>query len=156
MKFTIELDEQQMHVVAKALENYARMGMGQLDVSVEEFLRLNFFNDYYEQRTVVPVNPLFNTMGTKGGRVDAMVNEIKMLVFKHAPNASWGIANKKVPEICREAWDICQVVRKAKAELYHERHPDAHKGVHMGPYMATNPKLPPVVVTRLLEGEEDA
>ena len=144
MKFTIEFDEQQMHVVARALENYARMGMGQLDVSVEEFLREHFYEDYYEVPT-----PKVSMPRNQGEVVKYHVDEVKDSVFGHTPNGSWSISNVKVPEVCREAWDICQVMRRAKAELYHEQNPGRHHGIDMGPYMATNPKLPPVKVTRL-------
>jgi hypothetical protein len=56
-KYTLEVSEFQLQVLRQALDNYARMGMGQLDVSVDEFLRQNFYGMYgdgiYEEFPVV-------------------------------------------------------------------------------------------------------
>lgn len=124
-RFVIEMNEAQLQVIIDALDNYSRMGMGQLDVSVEEFLRLSFYERYHERC---------------GNEVKFLVDDIKALVFGHSPNSSWSIGNDEVPAKCREAYDIQQVVRKVLAE---HRNADRHS-VWMNPYMATNPSLPPV------------
>tara|TARA_Y100000310_G_scaffold255971_1_gene263658 strand:- start:1220 stop:1720 length:501 start_codon:yes stop_codon:yes gene_type:complete len=154
VKYRLELNEHQMHVVRDALENYFRMGMGQLDVSVEEFLRMHFWDlvkreaisntDDRHDPTWTPVMKAVHELTKE------KVNQIKMLVFDHAPGASYGIFNEKVPAVCREAYDICQVVRKALSDVRIKRHPEDKQQelftVDQRPYMASNPDQPPALV----------
>lgn len=150
MKFTITVDDKQLRVICDALDMYSRMGMGQLDVSVEEFLRMHFYKLYYEQR----VDEASDSSGAdieKGKLVEAYIADVKALVFGHSPNGSWGIYNDKVPQVCREAYDIKQVFRKTlaehrlkEAEVQGDEDIAAHIRctVDMRDYMASNPEWP--------------
>jgi ribosome-associated translation inhibitor RaiA len=131
--FTITLNRKQMNVLWHALDNYARMGMGQLEVSVEEFLRHHFYDESWEQL----LDPTYERV-TKHSQLRLCAIRIKELVFGHPPNGSWGIHNEKVPAVCREAYDIRQVLGKAMRL----------GGVHDYPYSPTNPDLPPVTVEK--------
>jgi hypothetical protein len=146
--FTFEVNEYQLQVLRQALDNYARMGMGQLNVSVEEFLRQHFYDDSWSQ----PLDPAYERI-TKGFKVKYLVNQIKMLVFGHPPNGSWGIYNKQVPKACREAYDIRQIVGRVLSRLHMDR---GDKGaawtVYNRSYLATNSEDPPVKITHQLGG----
>ena len=140
-KYKLELNEYQMHVVRDALENYFRMGMDQLDVSVDEFLRMHFWEQMKDKTINVDDCRLSGIEVVK-----TLVNQIKLLVFDHSPGASYGIFNEKVPAVCREAYDICQVVRKALSDVRIARHPEDKQQelftIDQRPYMASNPDQP--------------
>jgi len=160
-KFKIELDDKQMRVICDALDMYSRMGMGQLDVAVEEFLRLKFYNLYHDRQSYSPENgDLGQNYETHGYRVRRAVDRIKHLVFGHPPNGSWGIHNEKVPWDCREAYDIKQVLRKTvcesriadlKAQGDEEGIRHQSITVSMSDYLPTHPEFPPVKAQRLDE-----
>lgn len=150
MKYVVELNTEQMHVVCEALDLYSRMGMGQLDVAVEEFVRTKFYQRYYEK-------PDPRATGKRRGEaVREAVNVIKSLVFGHAPNASWAIRSQRVPIRCREAFDILQQLRRPLAEDRVARIEAeggdagiARSSVHLADYFPVNPDQPPVKVERL-------
>lgn len=150
-KFVLEMEEKQARVICDALDMYSRMGMGQLDVAVEEFLRMKFYDQYYEKPYV---DGFSDGRKTAGQEVRDLVGDIKRIVFEHPMNGSWGIFNNKVPWDCREAHDIKQVLRKAvtanrieelKAAGDTESVKHLSLTVDMDSYMASNPELPPVV-----------
>jgi hypothetical protein len=150
MKFTITVDDKQLRVINDALDMYSRMGMGQLDVSVEEFLRMHFYKLYYEQ-PAADASEALEVELTRGKLVEAYINDVKALVFGHPPNGSWGIYNDKVPQPCREAYDLKQVFRKALAEQRLEKAKAAGEEelakhiaitVDMGSYLPSNPEWP--------------
>lgn len=160
-KYRIELEERQLRVVLSALDMYFRMGMGQLDVSVDEFLRLEFAARYYEQ----PLDPvkyradydrsIAQHLPVKGPKVRELLDEVKQLVFGHASNASWGVRNEQVPVACREAYDILQVLRRCRAverikRLEADGDLENAQGVatcvDMRDYHPTNPEWPPVTI----------
>ena len=139
--YTFEVNENQLHVLRAALDNYARMGMGQLDVSVAEFLRNKFYDDSWDEQ----LDPVYERV-TKRNKVDQLVNRLKDLIFGHPPNGSWGISNEKVPKDCREAYDIRQIVGHA---LNGVRKAQGKKPWYIDgrPYLATNDEDPPIKIT---------
>lgn len=146
-KYKIECNEEQLVVLLKALDMYSRTGMGQLDISLDEFLRNNFYKNYYNIPTTDDVNI------TCGEAVEAHINSIKALVWQHPPNGSYGIFNKEVPIECREAYDILQILRKCRAkERIHqlEIKGDTELSQHikitvdMSDYLPANKAQPPV------------
>lgn len=93
----LRMDVEQAEIVSRALELYSRLGMGQLEIVLSEELtrwslldreKLAAFNEH--------------------------VNGMKQLLG-HASHGSYGIYNVDVPWICREAYDIHQVVRNTIA-----------------------------------------
>lgn len=161
MKFTLELEEEQMEVLEKALDMYSRMGMGQLDVAVEEYLRWNFFDQYFNKEyTDEDGNP-----STRGEEVKDLVDRIKLLVFGHASNASWGIFSPQVPVASREAYDIRQKVRgalaqwridKARASKNDEAAKHILYSVDMDRYLPANPSFPPIKARQQAPSRKDA
>lgn len=151
MKYQITLDEIQLRVLMDALDMYSRMGAGQLQVAVEEFLRMHFYELYYN-------NPLpkghsaESRFHTRGQWVAHLIYDIKETVFGHSPHGSWGIFNKKVPLTCREAYDLTQVLRRSYAEARIRREKawgneqtarHLEVTVDMRDYMPSNPDYPP-------------
>ena len=115
-QFTFTVNAKQMYIIRAALDLYARMGMGQLDVAVGEFLQRHFSEQVHRHvmtenldhdPTFVPTPVMVRHI------VTTLINELKKVVFGHPPNGSWGIFNEKVPEACREAYDIRQMVGRA-------------------------------------------
>jgi len=144
-RYHIECSEEQLSVIINALETYGRLGMGQLEVAVEEFIRKHFYKDYYEE--VIEVldkdNEVVDTK-RKGKAVEELIYKVKDLVWKHPPHGSWGIANTKVPKECRESYDILQVLRKTRAERRASLAKNEYPYTVDWTYHATNPDLPPV------------
>ena len=140
--FTFKVNRRQLRVIRTALDNYARMGMGQLEVSVEEFLRMHFYDLYYEKNPGVG-DPHHETVGEM---VKSHLDFIKYAVFGHSPHGSWGIYNEKVPADCREAYDIRQVVGKADVEASRREGVDRSWDVDNRSYLPTNPEEPPIEI----------
>ena len=149
-KFILEVEERQLRVILSALDMYSRMGMGQLDVAVEEFLNRRFKYD----EAIVPFPVPYP--GEPRLAVKWLINTLKAVVFGHPPNGSWGISAEEVPLGCREAFDLRQVFRKALAEENHRRalaEGDENRArairtrVDMGSYMASNPGWPKAKAT---------
>ena len=147
--YRIELDEKQLSVVIDALDNYHRMGMGQLDVSVEEFIRQHRPNSDYFVRMVQP--KLLEPAMLVAEYAKLLVNELKLVVWGHPPGASYGIYSKRVPQVCREAYDIKQILRKSRWDQRMEAGIDiaATEASMFGhvdskSYLSANPEQPPV------------
>lgn len=149
--FTFTVNHRQLRVIRAALDNYARMGMGQLEVAVEEFLRYHFWGR-------VKKEVVYNTDSKPGDPtwrpltrpihelVRQHTYEIKRLVFNHPPNGSWGIFNERVPADCREAYDIRQIVGKADVEASRREGVDRSWDVDNRSYLPTNPEEPPIKI----------
>jgi len=141
MKYRIELDKKQLGVVIDALENYSRMGMGQLDVSVEEFIRKHRPASDHFVRMVSPrllVPKMLVAEYTK-----LLVNDLKLVVWGHPPGGSYGIYHQDVPQPCREAYDIQQALRKFRWDHLGKDASDV-RGVDAKTYLPANPEWPPV------------
>lgn len=155
-KFRLTVDEKQLRVILDALDMYSRMGMGQLDVAVEEFLRTYFMDIYYDELVDS------SSDRTRGMAVKDHVDAVKNLVFGHASNGSWSIYNRQVPRVCREAYDLQQVFRKTlalrrlqRAREAGEEEAAAHirMTVDMGFYHPANPEWLPAHAEDLSEPE---
>jgi hypothetical protein len=97
----LELTAEEADVVRRALDMYARMGMGQLEVAVDEFLQDNFHDRYYDKGYPLEKGPC-----TRGPLVTAHVDDIKALVFEQPHAGSWSIGNEKVPVKSQTAWAL--------------------------------------------------
>lgn len=97
--YTLTVSPEQAHVLTKALDFYARMGMGQLE-EVNNVLQAlhpdNFFNLDCKLR--------------------ADLMEAKSDHFNFLPGGSYGIGNPKVPAECKTAYDLECVIRQAIAK----------------------------------------
>lgn len=146
-KYQIEAEEEHLEIILQALDMYSRMGTGQLEVSVDEFLRTHFSDQWRRVEIGNGEDPW-----QVGPEVRRHVDAIKKLMFDHPPNGSWGIRNKLVPKRCRSAYDIIQVLRhcRAEAKLAKVADPEQRRWhkmrVDFDSYWATNPDLEPVTV----------
>jgi hypothetical protein len=149
-KFAIYVNRAQLTLLRKILDNYARLGMGQLDVSLAERLRHLFpkrmnrevVSNYHEHRGDPTWTPVVKPVRDL---VEEKIAEIKLLVWGHSPGQSYGIRAEEVPAECREAYDMRQVVGKVLVDL----RPGNDYSVDDRPYWATNPDLPPIEVKAL-------
>ena len=96
---TITCSDEHMQLMSKALEFYARMGIGQLE-ELEWFLGME----------ATGVLDTWDREATKG-----MLNAIKRDAFGHPPNGSFGIHNEKVDDNFRKGWDIHKVLQNTLA-----------------------------------------
>lgn len=128
-RYRIELDEAQLAVVLAALDTYSRMGMGQLDVAVGEFISRHAPKGYDQDSRDM---------------VRFAIDTIKRMVWGHPPNGSWGIFSPEVPRACRESYDILQVLRYARWEVRRDRGEAPSYTVENNPYLPANPEWPPV------------
>jgi len=98
--YQLELDRYQAHLVVSALDTFARVHMGQVNVVAEVLSEGNYDHTQVEQ-------------------VRRLCDEIKA-ALGFAPSASFGIFNEKVPQAGKASWDIVCVLRQtiAKAEKH--------------------------------------
>ena len=112
MKFTLELEEEQMEVLEKALDMYSRMGMGQLDVAVES--------------TFAGTSSTSTSTRSTRTKMETRRLEEKRSRTSSIGSSSWssdtpptrrlGNLQPQVPVASREAYDIRQKVRGALAQ----------------------------------------
>lgn len=155
-KYRIELDERQLGILVKALDLYSRIGMGQWEI-LSEFMVSNLWkiveDSVLEQR--IPDAPrldkdeLFSIVLDRVQGARNQINEIKRVVLGQPTNGSLGIFNTKVPEGCREAHDIQQILRKTHAEARAQEREVAGERVDrwttdFRDYLPANPEWPPV------------
>ena len=147
--YTVKLNEYQLRVLLCALDLYSRMGMGQLEVAVTEFLNYHFWQNYADTALDGLQDGLESAYAPRA--VESLVFKIKRIVFGHGPYSSWGVRSPRVPLQCREAYDIHQVLQKTRAQTWLDdpnesdiakRH--IHQTVGMNAYWAVNPEQPPV------------
>jgi hypothetical protein len=143
--FTFTVNKRQMRVIRTALDTYARLGMGQLEVAVTEFLTNHFYARLMKDRTVSATDEHPISVRTY---MTSLINEVKRVVFGHPPNGSWGIFNEEVPSDCREAYDIRQIVGKSLVESDMEEGIDRSWDVDNRFYLPTNPEEPPITIER--------
>lgn len=157
-KYVIEVDEKQLKVINEALDMYSRMGTGQLEVSVTEFIRMNFWDSIEK----IPDNRDTNTYIKN--YIEYPVNIIKERVLGHPPNGSYSIYNEAVPQKCREAYDLYQVFRKEVTqnrikELESQNNLEGAKWVKgtvsMRDYYPTNPDWPKAKISTGVETNND-
>lgn len=136
--YQIEMNEKQLLHLLDALDLYSRLGMGQLE-ALDDWIRLKF--QTYDA----------DGEGYDSDYIRKLFQNIKAEVWCHPPNGSWGIHNSKVPTSCREAYDIKQVLRKARhsARMQDPNESEETKKwirftVDGDSYFPTNPDLPPV------------
>lgn len=125
-RYTIDVSEEQLGVILRALDVYSRIGMGQLEVAVYETVR-DLFWKAGDRETV-------------WSHVRAHLNEVKVYVWGHTANSSFGIFSRDVPAECREAYDILQVCRKVRAEA----RGTGGWSVDIRDYLPAHPEWPPV------------
>lgn len=124
-KVVMVMEPRQARVVVKALDNYGRMGMIQLDAAVGEFLRVHYWD------------PNANSAEEhhKWEEIERHIASIKRLLGQPT-NGSLGI--RGAPAVCREAYDIQQVIRKAIADN------ENLDGVWAHDYMPTHREWPKI------------
>lgn len=98
-KYKLELNEEQLVTLEKALDLYSRIGIGQF----HEILDWQFNWD----RTDLPHNA-FDWMRDR-------LDDIKRMLTGFPANAYRGIFGEDTPEGCKIAWDIQQVARHCRS-----------------------------------------
>ena len=100
---TITLDESSVRAVEAALEFFMRFGMGQFEY-IEEVIRTQSFasEDW--------------TKDYDSKSVEALCNEMKQVVFGHAPGGSYGIRNPSIPDEFRTCADVFFAIRSASGD----------------------------------------
>jgi len=96
--YQLELDRYQAHAVVAALDAFARIHMGQVNIVAELLSEGVYSSEQIE-------------------KVRGLCGEIKQ-ALGFTRDSSFGIYNEKVPQIGKTAWDITCVLRQiiAKAE----------------------------------------
>ncbi len=103
---TLELSDEQLSVISKACELYARIYMGQLE----------------------EVAPLFTSMPeARYQELTLALKALNTVITEMPEQAHFGIRNERVPEVARCAYDIHQVIRH---HLAWKQHPYGGFGVN--------------------------
>lgn len=98
MQYNLELNEEQMQTVQKALDLYARLAIGQWNMIGEAFLDIED-----------------DCCAEKKKRLDAGMAKLRKIIFPDLPEdmgASYGV--RAVPKAC-DAWEIYTVLRHCQA-----------------------------------------
>lgn len=110
----LEVTDDQLLVIQRALEYYARIGIGQFCFISEHPTFENFLvKEFKKENGETDWNKYHQRMN----RVKAALTFPRNLLIDdmHMPeNGSWGIYHPDVDESCRVAFDIAQVVRHEK------------------------------------------
>jgi len=107
----IELNNNQLRLIQRALDFYSRVGIGQFEVIKEH---PTFERHLSNELKLMNGRTDYNRFHQVRDSVDAMLIHPRNMLMQdpsHPRNGSWGIHNKKVDESCREAYDIIQVIR---------------------------------------------
>ena len=107
----LEVTENQLSLIQRALDFYSRVGIGQfeqikdhptflkhlskefaLENGKTDYIKFHNVRDSVDEAFTLPRNMLYNKLGL-------------------STNSSWGIHNPNVDDSCREAFDIIQVIR---------------------------------------------
>lgn len=113
--YEIKLNEVQMRIISNALDVYSRLGIAQLEAVVNLFRE----DDRVETESLKAFESLINT--------------VKQIVFDMSPNASYGIANEKVPEIYKVARDMNMSIEH---QLWKDKENSAIFSIHSTPPFA--------------------
>ena len=108
---TIELNNNQLILIQRALDFYSRVGIGQFEVIKEH---PTFERHLSNELKLMNGETDYNRFHQVRDSVDAMLVQPRNMLMQepsHPRNGSWGLHNKKVDESCREAYDIIQVIR---------------------------------------------
>lgn len=137
---TITMTTEQARLLVAILDTHSRLGMGQLEIAVGEYLSGNFRvpgDDF-------PTREVRDTL-----------EELKGIVFTYFGDGPFGIYHPKVPANARQAYDMQQVLRKelaenaityfrSQGEFEHAKH--VLSTVDMKPFMPADPETPPIKV----------
>jgi len=107
----IELNNNQLRLIQRALDFYSRVGIGQFEVIKEH---PTFERHLSNELKLMNRKTDYNRFHQVRDSVDAMLVQPRNMLIQdptHPRNGSWGIHNIKVDESCREAYDIIQVIR---------------------------------------------
>jgi len=96
--YTITVTEKQAMVIKKAMEIYARLGMGQ-------------FRDALDELPLQPIGPMLDGWFKAKERIGDIIKQYTIDKVD-GWQSSLGITSDKVDEDAKIAWDICQVLRQ--------------------------------------------
>lgn len=100
MKYTLTLEKEQLDIISKSLDLYARIQMGQVSQITNPYLIPLPDADYTD--------------------VENKLSELKTLMFPELPDKSYySIKSKKVPDPVRQAVDIFEVISHRLAWDYY-------------------------------------
>lgn len=100
-KLILELSPKQAYVIQKALDNYSRGLMGQLEYSMDD---IRWQNETLSKKGIAPVVDWHNDIVPD-------LNELKRKLFGFQSNEFYGIFNIHLDPDARISWDIHQVIR---------------------------------------------
>ena len=117
--YQITLTEQQCQTMTQALEAYARIGIGQIDIAIEDNTR------HFHDRTKADWQERRNAL-----------DYAKRIVTGLGSGEANGIGNhRQVPDEYNVAWDMVQVIRH---KISWEDQPQGGSGVHFYEPMRTS------------------
>ena len=107
MEYTIKVNVDQARIIARALDLFSRIGIGQIEMVVEEAHKMS------HAKIEAPY-----------AEIEEIVDKLKLALFGMPINASHSICSDKVDVAYREAYDILQVIRH---RLAWDKNPNGNK-----------------------------
>lgn len=152
MKWSLELDEEHITIILRALDFYERtLGLGQLEeIEYHWRAKADLKDEAFESKS----NAIYN-----------MTRAMKAIGWNLEANESRGIRSDSVPEEFRTAYDITQVMRKALNDhriACAEESGDKEVAkrlrfsVSNDLYWATNPKVSPIIIREISDDDKEA
>lgn len=108
--YKLELTENQLHLLLRALDFYSRVSCGQF----EEITRLESIESYLEEK----YQKDWGAIGGKRELGESFLHDAKNNLTDLGPHASWGIHNEKV---AKEALPIYEMKKTIDHHLWLER-----------------------------------
>ncbi len=96
MEYNLVINENQAKILSSALEVFERLGLGQIDVGIEEAHKPKFWR--------MEGNPLNREV------IRYHCDQLKYLITGHQGNSSFGITSPEISDDYRVARDIQQVI----------------------------------------------
>lgn len=107
---TIELNNNQLQLIQRALDFYSRVGIGQFT----EIKDHPTFERHLYKQCEVDGKTDYSEYHRLRDEVDEQLNVARNMLYNEftmSHNGSWGIYNPKVDDSCREAFEMIQVIR---------------------------------------------
>lgn len=102
MNYKLELSEQQLYLIRRALDFYTRVSCGQF----EEIPKLESIESYLETK----YEKDWGTIGGKKELAESFLNDAKNNLLDLGPHASWGIHNVKVEKEALPMYEIKKTI----------------------------------------------
>ena len=108
---TLNVSEEQLRLIQRALDFYTRVGIGQFNaIKDHPTFERHLHNEFKDENGKTDYGKYHSVRD----EIDTTLNVARNMLYNNNStnkNGSWGIHNPKVDDSCRDAYDLIQVIR---------------------------------------------